>query len=243
MKYQSLRITLTTEERNELEKIVCNGTAQAKAIRRANILLSVDESDGRTRLKDVVVARMLGTTPQTICQVKKDYLQKTQVADSIKRKKRVTPPVPAKIDGSVEAHIIAIACSNPPAGYGRWTLRLIADRMVELDYIDAISHTAVGKTIKNRFKPHLKRCWCIPPQQNSDFVAKMEDVLAVYARPYDEKRPQVCMDEKGKALPFSSMQTTGLLGLYGSSYTSRTSSIRATNSASSLLGMHQYALR
>ena len=99
-------------------------------------------------MKDVAVARMLGTTPQTICQVKKDYLQKTRVADSIKRKKRETPPVPAKIDGSVEAHIIAIACSNPPAGYGRWTLRLIADRMVELDYIDAISHTAVGKTLK-----------------------------------------------------------------------------------------------
>jgi hypothetical protein len=91
---------------------------------------------------------MLGTTPQTICQVKKDYLQKQRVEDSIKRKKRVTPPVPAKIDGSVEAHIIAIACSNPPSGYGRWTLRLIADRMVELDYIDAISHTAVGKTLK-----------------------------------------------------------------------------------------------
>lgn len=148
MKYQSLRITLTTEERNELEKIVSNGTAQAKEIRRANILLSVDESEGRKRMKDVVVARMLGTTPQTICQVKKDYLQKRRVEDSIKRKKRVTPPVPAKIDGSVEAHIIAIACSNPPSGYGRWTLRLIADRMVELDYIDAISHTAVGKTLK-----------------------------------------------------------------------------------------------
>ncbi|MDT4763362.1 helix-turn-helix domain-containing protein [Sphaerochaeta sp. PS] len=148
MKYQSLRITLTTEERNELEKIVSNGTAQAKEIRRANILLSVDESEGRKRMKDVVVARMLGTTPQTICQVKKDYLQKQRVEDSIKRKKRVTPPVPAKIDGSVEAHIIAIACSNPPSGYGRWTLRLIADRMVELDYIDAISHTAVGKTLK-----------------------------------------------------------------------------------------------
>lgn len=119
MKYQSLRITLTTEERNELEKIVSNGTAQAKEIRRANILLSVDESEGRKRMKDVVVARMLGTTPQTICQVKKDYQQKQRVEDSIKRKKRVTPPVPAKIDGSVEAHIIAIACSNPPSGYGR----------------------------------------------------------------------------------------------------------------------------
>ncbi len=150
MKYQSLHITLTTEERNELEKIVCNGTAQAKEIRRANILLCADESGGRKRMKDVVVARMLGTTPQTICHVKKDYLQKSQVEDTIKRKKRETPPIPAKIDGNVEAHIIAIACSNPPAGYGRWTLRLIANRMVELDYIDAISHTAVGKTLKKK---------------------------------------------------------------------------------------------
>lgn len=150
MKYQSLRITLTTEERNELEKIVCNGTAQAKEIRRANILLCVDESGERKRMKDVVVARMLSTTPQTICQVKKDYLQKSQVEDAIKRKKRETPPIPAKIDGNVEAHIIDSACSNPPAGYGRWTLRLIANRMVELDYIDAISHTAVGKTLKKR---------------------------------------------------------------------------------------------
>lgn len=150
MKYQSLRITLTTEERKELEKIVRSGTAQAKEIRRANILLSVDESGGRKRMKDVVVAHMLGTTPQTVCQVKKDYLRNPRKVDSIKRKKRETPPVPAKIDGNVEAHIIAIACSNPPAGYGRWTLRLIADRMVELDYIDTISHTAVGKTLKNR---------------------------------------------------------------------------------------------
>ena len=125
----------------------CRNSLQNNSLTN-NILLCVDESEGRTRMKDVAVARMLGTTPQTICQVKKDYLQKTQVPDSIKRKKRETPPVAAKIDGNVEAHIIAIACSNPPAGYGRWTLRLIADRMVELDYIDAISHTAVGKTLK-----------------------------------------------------------------------------------------------
>lgn len=148
MKYQSLRISLAAKERKELEKLVRSGNAPAKEIRRANILLCVDESEGRTRMKDVVVAHMLGTTAQTIWRVKKDYLQNPELKDSIKRKKRETPPVPAKIDGSVEAHIIALACSDPPAGYGRWTLRLIAERMVELDYIDAISHTAVGKTLK-----------------------------------------------------------------------------------------------
>ena len=62
----------------------------------------------------------------------------------------------------------------------------------------------MSKEGKLLFKPHLKRCWSIPPQLNSEFVARMEDVLAVYARPYDEKRPHVCMDEKGKVLPFSS---------------------------------------
>lgn len=148
MKYQSLRISLKTEERKDLEKLVRTGKAQAKEIRRANILLCVDESEGRTRIKDIDVARMLGTTAQTVWQVKKDYLQKPNVSDAIKRKKRETPPVPAKIDGAVEAHIIAIACSEPPSGYGRWTLRLIAEKMVELEYIDSISHTAVAKTLK-----------------------------------------------------------------------------------------------
>lgn len=100
------------------------------------------------------------------------------------------------MDGSAEAKIIAIACSAPPKGYKRWTLRLIADRYVELGYADSISHMTVSRALKNELRPHLKSEWCIPPHQNADFVAKMEDVLEVYSRPYDPKRPVVCMDEK-----------------------------------------------
>ena len=98
--------------------------------------------------------------------------------------------------GDVEARIIALCCSPVPEGYARWTFRLLADKMVELNYIDEISSMTVFRTLKKEFKPHPKMCWTIPPQHNGDFVAAMEDVLTVYALPYDANRPVVCMDEK-----------------------------------------------
>ena len=115
---------------------------------------------------------------------------------TIDRKKRETPPVPAKVTGDVEAHIVALACSEPPEGYERWTVRLLADKCVELNYVDSLSHMTVSRVLKNEFKPHLKKCWCIPPDHSAAFVAAMEDVLTVYSRPYDEDYPVVCMDEK-----------------------------------------------
>jgi hypothetical protein len=148
MKYQSLSIKLTKEQRTHFEGLVRKGEGKAREIRKASILLAVDEAEGRKRTKDVVVAAILNTTSQTVCQTKKDFLNSQKPEMTIKRKKRKTPPVPAKITGDVEAHIIALACSTPPAGYGKWTLRLIADRMIELEYIDTISHTSVGKTLK-----------------------------------------------------------------------------------------------
>lgn len=112
-------------------------------------------------------------------------------------KKRETPPVEAKVTGDVEAHIIALACGDPPKGYAKWTLRLLADRSVKLGYIESISHTQVGRILKKiEYRPHLKKCWCIPASRNVAFVAAMEDVLEVYSRPYDAKHPVVCMDEK-----------------------------------------------
>ena len=96
----------------------------------------------------------------------------------------------------MEAHIIAIACSDPPEGYSRWSVRLIAEKCVELNYVDSISHMTVSRVLKNEYKPQLKKCWCIPPDHNAAFVAAMEDILAVYSRPYDKDYPVVCMDEK-----------------------------------------------
>ena len=148
MKYQSLSVKLTKEQRSHFEDLVRKGEAKVREIRKASILLAVDESGGGKRTKDVVVAAILNTTVQTICKTKKDFLNAQKPETAIRRKKRKTPPVPAKITGDVEAHIIALACSSPPEGYGKWTLRLLAEKMVELEYIDNISHTSVGKTLK-----------------------------------------------------------------------------------------------
>ena len=141
------------------------------------------------------LADLLNTSKQTVCRVLKEY--KVSGIGCIYRKKRSTPPVEGKITGGVEAHLIALACHNPPEGYCRWTLRLLSERMVEMNYIDSISHTTVGKILKeNSLKPHLVEEWCIPKEQSADFAACMEDVLEVYSRPYDERYPVVCMDEK-----------------------------------------------
>lgn len=120
-------------------------------IRRANVLLLADESGDRKRQKDVVIADMLNITPQAVHGIKLNFLERSDAADpvkGIKRKRRETPPVPAKCTGDIEAKIIAIACGAPPEGFSRWTLRLISERAVEMRIIDAISHTQVGRILK-----------------------------------------------------------------------------------------------
>lgn len=150
-KYRKLRIELTKEQRVSLEKTVRSGVGGAMEIRRANVLLLADEAGERKRQKDNVIAGMLGITPQAVHNIKEHFLDRTDDADpslGIKRKKRDTPPVPAKCTGDVEAKIVAIACSKPPQGRSRWTLRLISDRAVELEILPSISYVQVGRILK-----------------------------------------------------------------------------------------------
>ncbi len=90
-------------------------------------------------------------------------MQWTGLEATLLRKKQETPPVEAKVTGEVEAHIIALACGDPPKGYAKWTLRLLADRSVKLGYIGSISYTQVGRIIKNEYKPHLKSVGAFRP--------------------------------------------------------------------------------
>ena len=107
------------------------------------------------------------------------------------------PPVPSPVTGEVEARLIALACSAPPAGLcpvvaaAAGKARRVGRRHPGPGPLD--HRTGVKKT---KLRPHLKKCWTIPAKQNAAFVAAMEDVLAVYARPHDPARPVVCMDEK-----------------------------------------------
>jgi hypothetical protein len=88
------------------------------------------------------------------------------------------------VDGDFEAHLVAVSCSEPPEGFARWSLRLLADKVVELGYIVSISHEAVRQVLKkNEITPWQRKGWVIPPEQNGNFVANMEMVLDIYKRP------------------------------------------------------------
>ena len=137
-------ITLTKEERTELSQLIKSGKHSARVLGRARILLMLDRSQGEKRkLQDIAEAML--TSIGTISNVKKRYL-KGGLEHGLYDRPR--PGAKPKIDGEVEAHLIALVCSNPPAGYERWTLRLLADKLVELELVESLSHVAVRDALK-----------------------------------------------------------------------------------------------
>ena len=116
---------------------------------------------------------------------------------ALERKKRATPPTPRKLDGEGEAKLIAMRLGKPPAGYGRWSLQLLADELVALEVVDSICHgDGPQDAKKNGMTKRKIEYWVIPPDQDAEFVADMEDVLETYAEAYDPQHPVLCMDEQ-----------------------------------------------
>ena len=142
-------VRLTKKERSTLLDIVSKGTASARTIMRANVLLSADEKNSKSKKSETEIAELFNVHQQTVHTIRKEYCQKGLEA-TISRKERKTPPVEPKITGDVEAKIIALSCSSPPPGRSKWSLRLLADKSVELQYVDSISHEAVGRLLKKR---------------------------------------------------------------------------------------------
>jgi hypothetical protein len=139
-------IELSDFERETLTGLIKTGKSPARQILRANILLASDRNS--TRYMTVAeIAEVFLTTPTTVQTVRTEYTQKGLEA-TLQRKKRETPPVPAKVTGDVEAHVIALCCSEPPEGYARWTVRLLADKCVELGYIESIDYSTISRTLK-----------------------------------------------------------------------------------------------
>ena len=139
-------IELSDTDRKTLQEIVTKGKSPAKAILRANILL-VSDRNNKKHMTVAEIAENYHTTPTTVQNVRISYVNNGLEA-TVSRKKRETPPVPAKVTGDVEAHIIALACSDPPEGYSKWTLRLLADKCVELNYAESLSHMTVSRILK-----------------------------------------------------------------------------------------------
>ena len=144
---QHVAIELTLEERTQLTDFTNKGSHPAKLIKRANVILALDSSYNRVPSKEVDISTMYSISRSGIHKIKDAWLE-SGIETIITRKKRETPPVERKIDGEVEAHIIALACMDPPQGYSRWTLRLLADKTVELGIIEDISYVSVGRVLK-----------------------------------------------------------------------------------------------
>lgn len=148
--YKNLSIILSSKEKKELLDIVKKGKSSAALIRRANVILLSDSSEGEKKTEEEI-ASSLNITRQTVHNIKVKYLsggKDAHATKKIERKKRKTPPVEAKIDGEKEAKIIALACSAPPEGRTRWTLRLLSERSVQLEIVGSISHTQIGRILK-----------------------------------------------------------------------------------------------
>jgi transposase len=137
-------ITLTEEERTELLQLIKSGKHSARVLGRARVLLLLDRSQGQKMKLNEVADAML-TSIGTVSNVKRRYL-KGGLEQGLHDRPR--PGAKPKIDGEVEAHLIALVCSDPPEGQVRWTLRLLADKLVELELVESISHVAVGNALK-----------------------------------------------------------------------------------------------
>jgi len=143
-------IMLNEEQRRELMVFAKNGVHNAHLINRAKVILALDRSTKKDHLRMTRISDQVGLSRQAIYDIRDDFLTAVSVSEFLTRKKRETPPVPAKITGEVEAHIIALACSEPPKGCARWTLRLLAKRSVELSFVENLSYTTVETLLKKR---------------------------------------------------------------------------------------------
>ncbi len=141
------RITLSKQEREHLEEITKKGKTQARKFIRARALLLCDAGPDGPAWKVSDVAQALGVTSRTIEHLKKGFVEEG-LESALEYKPREKPPREIKFDGKFEAKLIALACSEAPEGYQRWTVRLLADKAVELDLAPSISHMSVQRILK-----------------------------------------------------------------------------------------------
>ena len=146
MKRKIIRLTIRT--RAVLERYCNTGIHSVRLVRRARIILALDISGGRTAERQEDIAKHLEVSRKAVNNVRDDFLAANSLSEFLQRKKRGTPPVPPKITGEMEARLIALACGKAPAGYARWSLRLLAEKCVELHYFGTLSHMTISRLLK-----------------------------------------------------------------------------------------------
>ncbi|MGY4568193.1 transposase [Bradyrhizobium sp. USDA 3256] len=181
------RVELSQVERGELKALLSGGKHASRKLKRAQILLAADAGAG-----DEEIARGIGVSGSTVYRTKRRFVEgNLELALS----EEPRPGAERKLTGKEEALLVATACAAPPNGRARWTLDLLAGALVKLTEHKSLSREAVRRRLaENDLKPWRRDMWCIP-QIDGEYVARMEDVLDLYAAVPDSKRPVVCFDE------------------------------------------------
>src|SRR5882762_904692 len=181
------RVELSQVERTELKALLSGGKHASRKLKRAQILLALDAGAG-----DEEIARSVGVGGSTVYRTKRRFVE-GNLERALSDEPR--PGADRKLSGKEEALLVATACSNPPEGRARWTLDLLAGAMARLTEHDSISGDSVRRRLAEyEIKPWRKYISCIP-QVDAEYVARMEDVLDLYAEAPDPKLPVVCFDE------------------------------------------------
>ena len=181
------RVELSQAEREQLTALLSGGKHSARKLKRAQILLAADAG-----VSDEAIATSVAVGGSTVYRTKRRF-----VVGNLERalSEEPRPGAERKLSDQQEALLVATACSSPPKGRARWTLELLADAMVKLIEHEGLSRETVRRRLaENELKPWRKDMWCIP-QIDGTYVARMEDVLDLYAAAPDPKRPVVCFDE------------------------------------------------
>src|SRR3954471_1645303 len=181
------RVDLSDAERSDLEALLRGGRHAARKLKRAQILLAADAG-----MPDETIAQSLGIGGSTVHRTKRRFVE-GNLEKALHEEPR--PGAARKLSGPEEALLVATACSRPPAGRARWTLELLAGEIVRLTQHQSLSRETVRRRLaENALKPWRQKMWCIP-KIDGEYVARMEDVLDLYAEVPDPMRPVVCFDE------------------------------------------------
>ena len=141
------KVTLTPEECQQLHELISAGKASAKKLAHARILLKADAAPGGPAWADARIAEAAEVSVPTVERVRQRFVEQGFEA-ALVRKKQDRPSRQRKLDGAAEARLVALACSRPPDGRARWTLRLLADKLVELEVVDAVCDETVRRALK-----------------------------------------------------------------------------------------------
>jgi transposase len=181
------RVELSEAERGELQAMLGGGKHAARKLKRAQILLAADAGT-----PDETIARSLAVGGSTVYRTKRRFVE-GNLARALDEEPR--PGAARKLSGHEEALLVATACSSPPEGRARWTLELLAGEMLRLTQHQCLSRETVRRRLaENTLKPWQQKRWCVP-RVDGEYVARVEDVLDLYAEAPDPKRPVVCFDE------------------------------------------------